>query len=176
MLDDCARRGYVNALERRALTGVRGARGRKTLNFPERAAINAVVQGTAADIMKLAMIAVWSRLKREGWIASRWAPEAAAASAQRPKSCSLADAAYAKRNPLFVGLEEEFDEPAAPSFAPKPERARLLLQIHDELLFETRREDADELASIVVEEMRLGDPLSVPLKIDAAIGANWGEV
>lgn len=178
VLDDCARRGYVQTAlgRRRALTGVRGARGRKTLNFPERAAINAVVQGTAADIMKLAMIAVWSRLKREGWIASRWAPEAAAASAQRPKSCSLADAAYAKRNPLFVGLEEEFDEPAAPSFAPKPERARLLLQIHDELLFETRREDADELASIVVEEMRLGDPLSVPLKIDAAIGANWGEV
>jgi DNA polymerase-1 len=52
----------------------------------------------------------------------------------------------------------------------------LLLQIHDELLFETRREDADELAKIVVEEMTLGDPLAVPLKIDAEIGANWGEV
>jgi DNA polymerase-1 len=57
-----------------------------------------------------------------------------------------------------------------------PERARLLLQIHDELLFETRRADADALAKIVVEEMRLGDPLTVPLQIDAEIGANWGEL
>ncbi|MBQ9128934.1 MAG: hypothetical protein IJY15_14395, partial [Thermoguttaceae bacterium] len=57
-----------------------------------------------------------------------------------------------------------------------PERARLLLQIHDELLFETRRADADALAKIVVEEMRLGDPLTVPLQIDAEIGANWGDL
>ncbi|MBQ2850847.1 MAG: hypothetical protein IJE77_10235, partial [Thermoguttaceae bacterium] len=55
-------------------------------------------------------------------------------------------------------------------------RARLLLQIHDELLFETRRADADALAKIVVEEMRLGDPLTVPLQIDAEIGANWGDL
>ncbi|MBQ2791032.1 MAG: hypothetical protein IJE97_15455, partial [Thermoguttaceae bacterium] len=66
VLDDCARRGFVQTLlgRRRALSGVRGARGRKTLNFPERAAINAVVQGTAADLMKLAMLAVWRRLKK----------------------------------------------------------------------------------------------------------------
>ena len=56
------------------------------------------------------------------------------------------------------------------------ERARLLLQIHDELLFETRRKDADALAKIVVEEMRLGEPLTVPLKIDAEVGSNWGEL
>ncbi|MBP5620846.1 MAG: DNA polymerase I, partial [Thermoguttaceae bacterium] len=45
VLDDCARKGYVQTAlgRRRALSGVRGARGRKTLNFPERAAINAVV-------------------------------------------------------------------------------------------------------------------------------------
>ena len=58
----------------------------------------------------------------------------------------------------------------------KPERARLLLQIHDELLFETRRDDAERLAAIVAEEMKLGDPLSVPLKIDSEIGSNWGEL
>ena len=67
VLDDCARRGFVQTLlgRRRALSGVRGARGRKTLNFPERAAINAVVQGTAADLMKLAMIRVDSALTEE---------------------------------------------------------------------------------------------------------------
>ena len=68
VLEDCAKRGYVETLlgRRRALEGVRGARGRKTLNFPERAAINAVVQGSAADVMKLAMLSVWRRLRREG--------------------------------------------------------------------------------------------------------------
>ncbi len=216
VLDDCARRGFVQTLlgRRRALSGVRGARGRKTLNFPERAAINAVVQGTAADLMKLAMLAVWRRLKKEGWIASRWsaafvdapgftkftqtAGTAPIAGTVRP--ASTAPTAQAAKSPqaaapsLFDGLDDFVAEQtalnadAATSAADSPlnaastaavgtpERARLLLQIHDELLFETRRADADALAKIVVEEMRLGDPLTVPLQIDAEIGANWGEL
>lgn len=173
VLDDCAKRGYVQTAlgRRRALSGVRGARGRKTLNFPERAAINAVVQGTAADVMKLAMIAVWSRLKREGWIASRWAPNA-----QTPPIARKVREYDLAANPLFAALEPLDDQAPVPTPGPSGERARLLLQIHDELLFETRREDADALAKIVVEEMKLGDPLRVPLKIDAEIGANWGEL
>ena len=183
VLDECAHKGYVQTAfgRRRAIVGVRGPRGRQTLNFPERAAINAVVQGTAADIMKLAMVNVWRRLVREGWLANRWARKAEAptpALAPHPEPAQAFDPATS----LFA-----FAEPA-PQTAPAPptqsssrvqndrERARLLLQIHDELLFETRREDADELAKIVVEEMTLGDPLAVPLKIDAEIGANWGEV
>lgn len=222
VLDDCARRGFVQTLlgRRRALSGVRGARGRKTLNFPERAAINAVVQGTAADLMKLAMLAVWRRLKKEGWIASRWsetfvdapgftkfaqtAETAQIAGTVRP--ASTAPTAQAAKSPqsaapsLFDGLDDfvaeqtalaatdastvalsatSADSPlnaASTAAVGTPERARLLLQIHDELLFETRRADADALAKIVVEEMRLGDPLTVPLQIDAEIGANWGEL
>ncbi len=176
VLEDCAKRGYVQTAlgRRRALSGVRGARGRKTLNFPERAAINAVVQGTAADIMKLAMLRVWSRLKRDGWISSRWAPNAQIAAIAPKNEASIDFAA----SPLLLFAAEPEPEPTpvvTPTQAPR-ERARLLLQIHDELLFETRREDADELAKIVVEEMKLGDPLSVPLKIDAEIGSNWGEL
>ncbi len=179
VLDDCARKGYVQTAlgRRRALSGVRGARGRKTLNFPERAAINAVVQGTAADIMKLAMLAVWRRLKRDGWIASRWARDPSERASVRLMRKPSFDAAYVEKNPLFAALEQEREETRENVDATtRPERARLLLQIHDELLFETRREEADELARIVVEEMKLGDPLSVPLKIDSEIGANWGEV
>ncbi len=196
VLDDCARRGFVQTLlgRRRALSGVRGARGRKTLNFPERAAINAVVQGTAADLMKLAMLAVWRRLKREGWIASRWS----AAFVDGPgftKAAQNAQTSLFSPQPkpsaapsLFDGLDDFVaeqtalnadDSPlnaASTAAVGTPERARLLLQIHDELLFETRRADADSLAKIVVEEMRLGDPLTVPLQIDAEIGANWGEL
>lgn len=208
VLDDCARRGFVQTLlgRRRALSGVRGARGRKTLNFPERAAINAVVQGTAADLMKLAMLAVWRRLKREGWIASRWSAAFVDAPGftkftQAAETSQIAPTAQAAKSPksaapsLFDGLDDFVAEQtalnadvAATSAAVSslnaasivnvgtPERARLLLQIHDELLFETRRADADALAKIVVEEMRLGDPLTVPLQIDAEIGANWGEL
>ena len=217
VLDDCARRGFVQTLlgRRRALSGVRGARGRKTLNFPERAAINAVVQGTAADLMKLAMLAVWRRLKKEGWIASRWsetfvdAPgftkftqtSGTAPIAGTVRTASTAPTTQAAKSPksaapsLFDGLDDfvadqtalnadvaatsAADSPlnaASTADVGTPERARLLLQIHDELLFETRRADADALAKIVVEEMRLGDPLTVPLQIDAEIGANWGEL
>ncbi len=195
VLDDCARRGYVQTLlgRRRALSGVRGARGRKTLNFPERAAINAVVQGTAADLMKLATIAVWRRLRREGWIASRWSAEFVDAFPSKAEIAEKLDSVRenAASAPLFA---VENSPLFAAAFAPEPknvvaetpeispnaaatfERARLLLQIHDELLFETRRDDAPELAKIVAEEMTLGDPLTVPLKIDSEIGANWGEL
>lgn len=174
VLEDCAKRGYVQTAlgRRRALSGVRGARGRKTLNFPERAAINAVVQGTAADIMKMAMIAVWSRLKREGWIASRWAPDAIPQiSSHRKPNVDLTESPLLR----FVA-EPDVSQDVQNSVFEKTERARLLLQIHDELLFETRREDAQALAAIVVEEMKLGNPLTVPLKIDAEIGENWGEL
>ncbi|MBQ2850341.1 MAG: DNA polymerase I, partial [Thermoguttaceae bacterium] len=180
VLDDCARRGFVQTLlgRRRALSGVRGARGRKTLNFPERAAINAVVQGTAADLMKLAMLAVWRRLKKEGWIASRWS----AAFVDAPgftkftqttetaqiapivgtaRTASTAPTPQTAAPSLFDGLDDfvaeqtalnadaakaAADSPlnaASTAAVGTPERARLLLQIHDELLFETRRADAD---------------------------------
>lgn len=181
VLEDCAKRGYVETLlgRRRALEGVRGARGRKTLNFPERAAINAVVQGSAADVMKLAMLSVWRRLRREGWIVSHWAPDAPAHTSRLNPS-----SATNSTTPLFNPAEYlPLDAAECPQHQSKEtstprgrERARLLLQIHDELLFETRREDADELAKIVVEEMKLNNPLNAPLQIDVEIGANWGEL
>ncbi len=179
VLEECARKGYVQTAfgRRRAIVGVRGPRGRQTLNFPERAAINAVVQGTAADIMKLAMVNVWRRLAREGWIASRWSR-----SGRAPEPVLAQDSVDAAPASLFAFAAPtpspgpEAKSPRATSRPATNERARLLLQIHDELLFETRREDADELVRLVVEEMTLGNPLTVPLKIDAEIGDNWGEV
>lgn len=184
VLDDCARCGYVETLlgRRRALTGVRGARGRKPLNFPERAAINAVVQGSAADVMKLAMLAVWRRLKREGWTSSRWSGDSSTETLVATPEVARPDFSA---TPLFHPEQYaprplQSQETAARSESHRPaqprERARMLLQIHDELLFETRREDAEELAQLVVEEMTLGNPLAVPLKVDPEIGANWGEL
>ncbi|MBR2584748.1 MAG: hypothetical protein IKE64_04880, partial [Thermoguttaceae bacterium] len=51
---------------------------------------------------------------------------------------------------------------------------RLLLQIHDELILETTAQEAPRLAEMVRREMELGQPLSVPLKIDTEITDRWG--
>ena len=89
--------------------------------FGERVALNAPIQGTAADIIKIAMLRVHARLKR--------------------------------------------DVPAA----------RLVLQIHDELLVETPAEDAEKVRRLLSEEMSSAFPLSVPLVAEAASGASWAD-
>ena len=87
--------------------------------FAERMAMNAPIQGTAADIMKLAMIGVHSKMKE-------------------------------------VGL-----------------RARMLLQVHDELVFEVPPDEVDELAALVREVMENDLHLAVPLVVDIQVGENW---
>jgi DNA polymerase-1 len=128
----CREQGYVATLlgRRRAVAGVRpvpaGLREPKTgslrqLNLPERTAVNAVIQGTAADLIKLAMIRIHNRLKRD-------------------------------------------DSPA-----------RMLLQIHDELLFETPPDAIPALAAMVQEEMSGVMRLDVPLQVDVKTGPNWAD-
>jgi DNA polymerase I len=90
-------------------------------NLPERIAINTVIQGSAADIIKRAMLNVHRRLKAEGL------------------------------------------------------QSRMLLQIHDELVFEFPPEEHDRLLSLVQEEMSGAAPLTVPLKVDVKTGLNWAE-
>ena len=91
------------------------------MNLPERTAINTVIQGSAADLIKLAMIAIHRRLCRG-----------------------------------------ELD-------------ARMLLQIHDELIFEVPPDQVDHLAAIVAEEMGGVFEMAVPLSVDVKVGANWAE-
>jgi DNA polymerase-1 len=122
VLDECVHRGYVKTISgrRRSIVGVRQDRPRQ-LNLAERTAINTIIQGSAADLIKRAMVAVQQRLRKE-----------------------------------------------------KIE-ARMLLQIHDELVFEVTRNDRDALAEMVSEEMVLDQPLRVPLKIDVKAGENWAD-
>jgi DNA polymerase-1 len=54
-------------------------------------------------------------------------------------------------------------------------RARMLLQIHDELVFEVPADEVDDLGKLVVEEMSAVMPLAVPLKVDLKSGDNWAE-
>ena len=113
-------RGYVETVFGRRLyrPDIR-SRNRQQQQYAERSAINAPMQGTAADIIKRAMIAV------DGWI------------------------------------EEE-----------RP-RARLVMQVHDELVLEVAAEDAEAVRDRVVECMAGAASLEVALKVEAGLGANW---
>ncbi len=53
--------------------------------------------------------------------------------------------------------------------------ARMLLQIHDELVFECPTAEIDELSAIVKDKMESVHPLKVPLVVDVGVGANWSE-
>ncbi|MCE9605905.1 MAG: DNA polymerase I [Planctomycetia bacterium] len=127
LLVECAERGYVTTLlgRRRAIRGIRAEKlalgGSRQRNLAERTAINTVIQGSAADLIKQAMIHVYRRIKQE-----------------LPKS-------------------------------------RMLLQIHDELLFETPPEERDRLVEIARREMTDVMQLRVPLQVDVKIGKNWAE-
>ena len=109
-LAECRKQGYVTTIlgRRRAIEGVRADAGRSR-NLAERTAVNTIIQGSAADLMKLAMFAVYRRLKRE----------------QHP--------------------------------------ARMLLQIHDELIFEAPAERGRLSGRVLREEMSGVYPLRVPL-------------
>ena len=91
-------------------------------NFAERTALNSPLQGTAADLIKLAMIAIDRRL-----------------------------------------AAEKFE-------------AKMILQVHDELLFEAPSSETEELAKLVREEMENVHKLSVPLEVEICIGANWRDM
>ena len=91
-------------------------------NAAERIAINSVVQGSAADLIKIAMNNVHARLKRE----------------KRP--------------------------------------SRMLLQVHDELVFETPHDAVEADAKIIREEMTSAMKLRVPLKVEVGWAKNWQEV
>ena len=116
-------RGYVSTImgRRRYLPDLT-SRNRNAKNAAERTAVNSVIQGSAADVIKIAMIAIADRLKRE---------------------------------------ERE---------------ARMLVQVHDELLFEIPPGEIEEVAALVAEEMQGAMDLRVPLEVDVSTGDNWGEL
>ena len=87
----------------------------------ERNAVNAPIQGSAADIIKLAMIAIQKRLQNENW------------------------------------------------------KSKMLLQVHDELVFDVPKEEVDSLKDMIKNEMENAFEINVPLVVDIGIGNNWLE-
>ncbi|MGI5831698.1 MAG: DNA polymerase I [Thermoguttaceae bacterium] len=174
VLVECSRTGCATTLmgRRRLIDGVRGVRGDKTLNMAERTAINTVIQGSAADLMKTAMVNVSKRL-------AEWNAALPRTPAELPFPMIPAFRPESGNGRFLFDMEEEGIPDLSASdtawFVPDSgeARARLLIQIHDELLLETRREDAEDLTKLVVQEMQLGQPLSVPLKIDTKLSRTW---
>ena len=120
VVDKAQERGYVETLwhRRRALPELKSSNFNMR-SFGERVALNMPIQGTAADIIKLAMVRVHSRLDREG----------------------LA--------------------------------ARLIMQVHDELIVECPEEEAPRVEALLQQEMQGVAELSVPLLAEAHTGRNW---
>ena len=113
--------GYVETIygRKRYLGEELNSRNAKIREFAERAAINAPLQGSAADLIKMAMVKLYKDLKD-------------------------------KNLP-----------------------AKMLLQVHDELVLEVRNDALDEVQKTVTEAMELNQPLRVPLVADVKIGKTW---
>ncbi|CAI8293965.1 MAG: DNA polymerase I [Owenweeksia sp. TMED14] len=112
--------GYVETLlGRRRYLGDINSLNRAVRGHAERNAINAPIQGTAADIMKLAMIGIDNRMKKDDF------------------------------------------------------SSKMIIQVHDELVFDVRKTELEELRLLVVDEMERAYKLEVPLVVDTGIGENW---
>jgi DNA polymerase I len=121
-IEQATRDGYVTTLlgRRRPVPEIR-ASNRQTRSLGERLAVNSVMQGTAADVIKKAMVSIHRRLREEG------------------------------------------------------RAARLVLQVHDELLLEVPEAEGSAAKEVVREEMCRAYPLDPPLEVDVGVGEDWND-
>ncbi|MBA2566054.1 MAG: DNA polymerase I [Gemmatimonadetes bacterium] len=135
--------GYVSTLlgRRRYLPEIR-SRNFAIREFAKRTAINSPIQGTAADLIKLAMIRIGRLLRGE----------------------ETADG-----HPVSGGAGQNGGRTAA-AF-----RSRMILQVHDELVFDVPEDELDVLIPAVKERMENAIRLDVPVVVDVGVGRNWYE-
>jgi DNA polymerase-1 len=121
-ISDAAKDGHVTTLlgRRRPIPELASS-NRQMRSLGERLAVNTIMQGTAADVIKVAMIAIQRRLGEEGF------------------------------------------------------KARLVLQIHDELLLELPGHEVERCRELVLHEMQVAYPFDPPLTAEAGVGTSWAE-
>ena len=121
--EQARQQGFVQTLlgRRRYIPEI-NSRNRQVREAAERMAINMPVQGTSADIIKIAMIELHGEMAQRGL------------------------------------------------------KAKMTLQVHDELVFEVPEEEVEELRELVARRMTKALELSLPLKVDIKVGRNWGEM
>lgn len=122
LVADAKEKGYITTMygRRRPIPELASSNFMQR-SFGERVAMNSPIQGTAADIIKIAMIRVWKKLRQAGL------------------------------------------------------SSRLILQVHDELVIETRQEEVEQVRRILEESMKQAAQLAVPLEVDLHTGENWYE-
>ena len=119
-VDFARENGYVETvLNRRRYLKDINSRNAMVRSGAERNAVNAPIQGSAADIIKLAMINIHNRFKKEGF------------------------------------------------------KSKMLLQVHDELVFDAHKEELEIIKPIIKYEMENAFKMSVPLDVEVGIGENW---
>ncbi len=121
-IEEARRTGYVTTLlnRRRYLPEINSP-NRRVREFAERTAVNTPIQGTAADLIKVAMIHIHNRLKKENL------------------------------------------------------RSIMIMQVHDELVFEVPEPEIEPMKRLVREEMEGAIDLEVPIRVDIGVGKNWLE-
>ena len=114
--------GYVQTIlgRKRYLADI-NSKNNTVRGYAERNAINAPIQGSAADIIKIAMISIFRRLKNEHF------------------------------------------------------KAKMILQVHDELIFDTPKAEIEDIKKLVKEEMEQAVKLKIPIQVEIGIGNNWLE-
>jgi DNA polymerase-1 len=122
LIQEATDRGYVTTIlnRKRPIPELKST-NKNTRQLGERLAVNSPIQGSAADIIKIAMLNIWKKLKKEKL------------------------------------------------------KTKMLLQVHDELLFEVPEDEKETIERLAREEMEKAVELSVPLKVDIGIGKNWAE-
>jgi DNA polymerase-1 len=122
VIENARKHGYVETLmgRRRYLRDI-NSNNATVRSFAERNAINAPIQGAAADMIKMAMIRIHKRMQE------------------------------------------------------KPYKSKMLLQVHDELLFDVHKDEVEEITNLVKTEMQNAMPLNVPVIAEAGTGKNWLE-
>ena len=122
IIEFARKNGYVTTLfnRRRYLPDI-NSENHRIRSEAERMAINTPIQGTAADLIKKAMINIHERIKRESSL------------------------------------------------------TKMIMQVHDELVFEVPEKDVQKVKNMVKEEMEGVYPMRVPLKVDIGVGKNWDE-
>ena len=118
----CEEKGYVSTLcgRRREIPEIKD-KNRNVKEFGKRAAMNAPIQGSAADLIKIAMINISGKLKEGGY------------------------------------------------------RSKMILQVHDELIFDVPGDELEAVKKIVTDEMTTAMKLDVPLTVECSAGSNWFE-
>lgn len=121
-ISEAKEKGYVTTIlnRKRYIPELMSANG-ATRNFGERMAVNTPIQGSAADLIKMAMINIDNRLRKENL------------------------------------------------------KSMMILQVHDELVFEVTENEIEIMKGLVKKEMENVMPMAVPIKVDIGIGKNWRE-